>query len=321
MLLDYRAHQRRLLPRLARSYALAFAQNELVARMHDVQSVVQHGGTADPHAPARARGAGRGPQGADHVARDAHHPGVPRGVRRRRLPGGEPAAAAQGRHRRVHHVRGRQHGAAAAGRQGAAGRYASEFGGLDTWGMVRFATRQVADHGRGAHRGAGPDPAAGRRRPPRRLQGPARARHPAVSCWRTGSSTCSRRWPAGCAARQVRRRRLVRRLQRRAAARAAAGARRTSSGSLLEAFVAGIDGCDDDRREGDARQRLRPVRARLRRVGQGLVPRARPADPGPVEGGHGDDRRAVRRAAPAHRRPGRGFGIPDGWLGAAMLAD
>ncbi|GAB3475545.1 acyl-CoA dehydrogenase family protein [Nocardiopsis coralliicola] len=34
-LLDYRAHQRRLLPRLARSYALGFAQEELVAALHD----------------------------------------------------------------------------------------------------------------------------------------------------------------------------------------------------------------------------------------------------------------------------------------------
>ena len=47
---------------------------------------------------------------------------LPRGVRRRRLPRGEPAGAAQGRHRRVHDLRGRQHGAAAAGRQEAADR-------------------------------------------------------------------------------------------------------------------------------------------------------------------------------------------------------
>ncbi len=37
-LLDYRAHQRKLLPALATTYALAFAQNALVSRMHDVQS-------------------------------------------------------------------------------------------------------------------------------------------------------------------------------------------------------------------------------------------------------------------------------------------
>jgi acyl-CoA oxidase len=35
-ILDYRTHQRRLLPLLARSYALAFAQNEVVSRLHDI---------------------------------------------------------------------------------------------------------------------------------------------------------------------------------------------------------------------------------------------------------------------------------------------
>ncbi|MBF6300211.1 acyl-CoA dehydrogenase family protein [Nocardia amamiensis] len=38
VLLDYRSHQRRLLPLLAKSYALAFAQNDLVRRMHLVQT-------------------------------------------------------------------------------------------------------------------------------------------------------------------------------------------------------------------------------------------------------------------------------------------
>jgi acyl-CoA oxidase len=37
-LLDYRTHQRRLLPALATSYALAYAQNDLVSLMHDVQT-------------------------------------------------------------------------------------------------------------------------------------------------------------------------------------------------------------------------------------------------------------------------------------------
>ncbi|MGO4614188.1 acyl-CoA dehydrogenase [Nocardia sp. 2YAB30] len=38
VLLDYRSHQRRLLPLVAKSYALAFAQNDLVRRMHMVQT-------------------------------------------------------------------------------------------------------------------------------------------------------------------------------------------------------------------------------------------------------------------------------------------
>jgi acyl-CoA oxidase len=36
--MDYLVHQRRLLPLIARSYALQFAQNELVAKMHEIQT-------------------------------------------------------------------------------------------------------------------------------------------------------------------------------------------------------------------------------------------------------------------------------------------
>jgi acyl-CoA oxidase len=38
LLMDYLVHQRRLLPLIAKSYALQFAQNELVARCHDLQT-------------------------------------------------------------------------------------------------------------------------------------------------------------------------------------------------------------------------------------------------------------------------------------------
>ena len=37
-LLDYRSHQRRLFPHVARAFALSFAQNDLVSRMHTVQT-------------------------------------------------------------------------------------------------------------------------------------------------------------------------------------------------------------------------------------------------------------------------------------------
>jgi acyl-CoA oxidase len=42
-LMEYRAHQRRLLPLLARTYALHFAQERLVARLHDVFSQAEDG--------------------------------------------------------------------------------------------------------------------------------------------------------------------------------------------------------------------------------------------------------------------------------------
>ncbi|WP_278314300.1 acyl-CoA dehydrogenase family protein [Lolliginicoccus levis] len=46
VLLDYLAHQRRLLPLIAKSYALAFAQNDLVRKMH----LIQTGQNTDPEA-------------------------------------------------------------------------------------------------------------------------------------------------------------------------------------------------------------------------------------------------------------------------------
>ncbi|MDQ3155719.1 MAG: acyl-CoA dehydrogenase family protein [Actinomycetota bacterium] len=45
VIMDYRLHQRRLLPLIARSYALQYAQNQLLARMHKLQTVED----PDPH--------------------------------------------------------------------------------------------------------------------------------------------------------------------------------------------------------------------------------------------------------------------------------
>ncbi|MDF2978836.1 MAG: hypothetical protein K0S40_3564 [Actinomycetospora sp.] len=47
VVLDYLAHQRKLLPGLARTYALRFAQNELVEMLHDVQTTREAGGEVD----------------------------------------------------------------------------------------------------------------------------------------------------------------------------------------------------------------------------------------------------------------------------------
>jgi acyl-CoA oxidase len=46
LLMEYRVHQRRLLPLLARTYALHFAQEQLVARLHDVFSRQDEGAEA-----------------------------------------------------------------------------------------------------------------------------------------------------------------------------------------------------------------------------------------------------------------------------------
>ncbi|HSK59893.1 MAG TPA: acyl-CoA dehydrogenase [Actinomycetospora sp.] len=47
VVLDYLAHQRKLLPGLARTYALRFAQNELVEMLHDIQTTREAGGEID----------------------------------------------------------------------------------------------------------------------------------------------------------------------------------------------------------------------------------------------------------------------------------
>ena len=43
LIMDYLVHQRRLFPLIARSYALQFAQNELVSKCHDLQTVGRRG--------------------------------------------------------------------------------------------------------------------------------------------------------------------------------------------------------------------------------------------------------------------------------------
>lgn len=56
VIMDYRAHQRTLLPRLARSYALALAQNRLVEKMHAIDSGEVTDETAQRELEARAAG-------------------------------------------------------------------------------------------------------------------------------------------------------------------------------------------------------------------------------------------------------------------------
>jgi acyl-CoA oxidase len=50
---DYLVHQRKLLPALATSYALSFAQEELVGAMHDIQTAVHENGEAIDEAAQR----------------------------------------------------------------------------------------------------------------------------------------------------------------------------------------------------------------------------------------------------------------------------
>lgn len=56
LIMDYLAHQRKLLPLIARSYALGFAQNELVSTMHDLQVATDPDRDAQRELEARAAG-------------------------------------------------------------------------------------------------------------------------------------------------------------------------------------------------------------------------------------------------------------------------
>lgn len=56
LILDYLAHQRRLFPLIARSYALQFAQNELVGRCHDLQTADDPDAEEQRELEARAAG-------------------------------------------------------------------------------------------------------------------------------------------------------------------------------------------------------------------------------------------------------------------------
>ena len=80
--LDYLAHQRRLLPALATSYALHFAQGELTSDLHDVQT----GGTDDDARQRELESRAAGLKAISTWHATADHPGLPRGVRRCRLP-------------------------------------------------------------------------------------------------------------------------------------------------------------------------------------------------------------------------------------------
>ena len=118
LLLDYGMHQRRLFPLLARTYALHFAQEVLAGQLHEVFSATEE--VEERAAALESRAAGTKALGTWHAPR--RDPGVPGGLRRSRLPHREPLRRAARRHRRVHHLRGRQPRPAAAGRQGPAHR-------------------------------------------------------------------------------------------------------------------------------------------------------------------------------------------------------
>ena len=108
--MDYRTHQRRLLPALATTYALSFAQQRLVDELHEVFT------TDEPSDRSRREletlAAGVKAVATWHASETIQSCREACGGAG--LPALEPLRRAEGRHRRLHHLRGRQHGAAAA---------------------------------------------------------------------------------------------------------------------------------------------------------------------------------------------------------------
>jgi acyl-CoA oxidase len=317
VLLDYRSHQRRLLPLLARSYALAFAQNELVSRMHDVLSVVQQGGDADEHdqRELEARAAGIKALTTWHATRTIQECREACGgagyLEENLLPqlraDTDAFTTLEGDNTVLLQL---------VAKELLVG-YASEFSGLDTWGMVRFATRQVA--GTVVERTAARDLI-------QRLVDTAR-RERVVDLRSRGTQL------------QLLEDReehvletLARRLRRTRSDDAASFAVYNAAQPhvlhlarvhvervLLEAFVAGIDACDDDR-----------AKALLGSVCDLFVLDCVEADKawflehGRLTPPRGKAVTATIDALCAELRPHAsalvdGLGIPDVWLGAAML--
>ena len=140
LLLDYGMHQRRLLPLLARTYALHFAQEVRGRRAARRCSPARPTTEREPAGALESRAAGTKALGTWHATRTIQEC--------REACGGagylsiNRFAALQGRHGRVHHVRGRQPRAAAAGRQGAAHRL-----------LQRVRGPRPARHGRGSSPG------------------------------------------------------------------------------------------------------------------------------------------------------------------------
>jgi acyl-CoA oxidase len=317
VLLDYRSHQRRLLPLLARSYALAFAQNELVGRMHDVLSVVQQGGDADEHdqRELEARAAGIKALTTWHATRTIQECREACGGAGYLLENLLPQLRAdtdvfttlEGDNTVLLQL---------VAKELLVG-YASEFSGLDTWGMVRFATRQVA--------GTVVERTAARDLIQRLIDTARRERVFDLRSRGTQLQLLEDREEHVLET-------LARRLRRTKSDDAASFAVYNAAQPhvlhlarvhvervLLEAFVAGIDACDDDR-----------AKALLGSVCDLFVLDCVEADKawflehGRLTPPRGKAVTATIDALCAELRPHAsalvdGLGIPDDWLGAAML--
>ena len=200
VLLDYGKHQRRLLTRLATTYASIFAHDEF---LQEVRRRVQRQGRLRCRS-RRPRDSRRGPEAAVDLARARHPAGGTRGLRWSGLPRREPPRRPPRRPRHLRHVRGRQQRAAAARRQATAERLRQAVQGCGC--REARLVRRHRDRGQGVPRRRAAPARPGGRRPRARRLGRSSA-----DCAPTSSMTCSPDafsawWPTsrrGCARHPV----------------------------------------------------------------------------------------------------------------------
>ena len=214
-----------------------------------------------------------------HLGGARHPAGVPRGLRRRRLPRREPLHPAARRPRHLRHLRGRQQRAAAARRQAPAHRLLAQ---------VREARMPAAIAGSSPARSArrpSTAPACARLAPERRrlrLDGAlgrlrARRRRRSASC----SPTACRRWSPSSPRAASAHRKLSRRRRRRALQPPPERAHRGGARARRAAAVGGVHASPrrhrpTRRHQAGAHLAARPVRPRAHREEPRLVPHPRP---------------------------------------------
>ena len=305
ILLDYGMHQRRLLPLIARTYALHFAQERLAADFHEVFTDPEgrRSGSAEDWSP--------GPRPPRRSA-----PGTQPG--RSRSAGRRAVARATSPINRFAALKadtdvfttfeGDNTDPAPARCQGAAHRLEDEFGSLDQIGMVRFVAQQAVDTVvektrmlrvietlRDAVPGAkgNDDPDAGLLDPDYHLS---------MFRWREDHMTsgAARRIKGGID-RGGDPAEVFSRCQDHVIGLARAHAERL----LLEAFLTKVDNMDEGPNKDLMNMVCRPLRPLRDRAGQSLVDGARPALDRPRQGDHLDGQRALQQAASGRRRPGQ----------------
>ena len=302
--LDYLAHQRKLLPRLATSYALHFAQGQLVSDVHDVQT----GGTEDDarQRELESRAAGMKAVSTWHATstiqtcREACGGAGYLSVNRltQLKADSDVFTTFEGDNTVLLQLVAKAMLTS----------YRDHFGELDTMGTVRFVADQLKEQvlERTSARGLVDRIAAA---------APGRDEDTALldRDWQVSLFQWREAHVVAGLARRLRGAgadddpfEAVNRAQEHMLRAATAHVHRL----VLEAFVDAIAGCEDADDGCSAGARVRPVRAGRGRVGPRLVPRARPPDAEHDQGRHPRGRRPVPRAAPALGVPGRRPGHP-----------